>query len=379
MRGVSMKSVLFFIEALSSGGAETVFNNLIRYIDKTKYDITVVTERDKELFTDEIKSQVKFKSFVKAERSKARDIFNKTVIKSSLKAPEKIIRNFYIGGKYDIEVAFCEGYSTKIIGNSGSRNCKKIAWVHTDVINNPWSERIFGDAKGEKECYSNFDKIVCVSETIRQSFIKKYGFADKITVVPNIIDTEKIILLSREACNTPADHPYFTTAGRFESVKGYERLIDILSKLKQEGYFFRLDMMGEGTLEAALKEKIKSKNLFDEIRIIGFQNNPYKYIAKSDAFICSSYAEGYSTVVAESVAMNIPVITTLCSGMKEIFGQNQCGIICENNDDALYKAIKYFLDNPQKKEFYSHEESIRAREFSISKQLNVVEKLLDEE
>lgn len=374
-----MKSVLFFIEALSSGGAETVFNSLIKYIDKTKYNITVVTERDKELFTDEIKSQVRFKSFVKADRSQARDLFNKVIIKSSLKAPEEIVRKFYIGGKYDIEVAFCEGYSTKIIGNSGNRNCKKIAWVHTDVINNPWSEAVFGSAEKEKGCYSKFDKIVCVSETIRQSFIEKYGFADKTSVVPNIIDTDRIFLLSQEECNTPIEHPYFTTAGRFEFVKGYERLISIFSKLKREGYFFCLDMMGEGTLETTLREKIKSENLSNEIRIIGFQNNPYKYIAKSDAFICSSYAEGYSTVVAESVAMNIPVITTLCSGMKEIFGQNCCGIICENKDDALYQAIKYFLDNPQKKDYFSHEESIRAQEFSISKQLNVVEKLLDEE
>lgn len=374
-----MKSVLFFIEALSSGGAETVFNNLIKYIDKTKYDITVVTERDKELFTDEIQSQVKFKSFVKAERSRARDIFNKAVIKSSLKAPEKLIRDFYIGGKYDIEVAFCEGYSTKIIGNADKRNCKKIAWVHTDVINNPWSESVFGDAEREKECYTKFDKIVCVSETIRQSFIKKYGFADKTTVVPNIIDTEKIILLSQEACDTPIERPYFTTAGRFEFVKGYERLINIFSKLKREGYSFCLDMMGEGSLETTLKKKIAAEKLSDEIKIIGFQNNPCKYIAKSDAFICSSYAEGYSTVVAESVIMNIPVITTLCSGMKEIFGKNSCGIICENDDNALYIAIKYFLDNPQKRDYYSHEESIRAQEFSISKQLNVVEKLLDED
>ncbi len=374
-----MKSILFFIEALSSGGAETVFNSLIKYIDKTKYDITVVTERDKELFTDAIGSRVKLKSFIKIKKSKLRCILNKTIIKSSLKAPEPLVRNFLIRGKYDIEIAFCEGYATKIIGNSKSENCKKIAWVHTDVINNPWSESVFGGAEFEKKCYSNFDKIVCVSETIRQSFIKKYGFADKTVIIPNVIDIEKVLHLSQAMCDIPMEHPYFTTAGRFESVKGYDRLIDVLAELKQSGYFFRFDMMGEGSLESNFKKKINDLNLSDEIRIIGFQDNPYKYIAKSDAFICSSYAEGYSTAVAESVIMNIPVITTLCSGMKEIFGNNTCGIICENSKDALYNAIKYFLDNPEKRDYYSHEESLRAKEFSIPKQLSLVEKLLDED
>lgn len=374
-----MKSVLFFIEALSSGGAETVFNSLIKYIDKTKYDITVVTERDKELFTDAIKSQVSFKSFIKIEKSKFRCVLNKAIIKSSLKAPETFVRKVFIRGKYDIEIAFCEGYATKIIGNSRNKNCKKIAWVHTDVINNPWSESVFGGSEPEKNCYSKFDKIVCVSETIRQSFIKKYGFADKTVIIPNVIDIENVLHLSQEPCDVPTEHPYFTTAGRFESIKGYDRLIDILSNLKQSGYFFRFDMMGEGSLESNFKKKINDLNLSDEIRIIGFQDNPYKYIAKSDAFICSSYAEGYSTAVAESVIMNVPVITTLCSGMKEIFGNNICGIICENSEDALYNAIKYFLDNPEKRDFYSYEECIRAKEFSIPKQLSLVEKILDED
>ena len=169
-----MKNILFFMETVDFGGAETVFTNIIKNINKSKFCIKVVTERDHELFTDEIKAAVPYDCFIKTERSAVRDFWNKIVIKLSLVLSERNIRKYFIRGNYDVEVAFCEGYSTKIIGNSGKRNCKKIAWVHTDVIKNPWSEKIFGSAEEEKKCYEKFDAIVCVAETMKESFIKKY-------------------------------------------------------------------------------------------------------------------------------------------------------------------------------------------------------------
>ena len=374
-----MKSVLFFIEALSSGGAETVFNNLIRYIDKTKYDITVVTERDKELFTDEIKSQVKFKSFVKAERSKARDIFNKTVIKSSLKAPEKIIRNFYIGGKYDIEVAFCEGYSTKIIGNSKKRKAKKIAWVHTDVLNNPWSESIFGGAENERKCYENFDAIVCVSETIRESFAKKYGMEEKLHVIYNLIDDKKTLNQAKEPLDFKiTKRPFWVLAGSFRKVKGYDRMVEVCAMLRDEGYNFSVVIMGIGYERNDIEVLLDKYNLRDKITLLDYQANPHKFMANADLFVCSSYAEGYSTVVSEAVLLGLPIVTTECSGMREIFGDYRCGIICENSKEGLYNSLKEVLDNPELSEKFKAEEKIRAAAFSMENQIKYTERFFEE-
>ena len=373
-----MKNILFFMETVDFGGAETVFTNIIKNINKSKFCIKVVTERDHELFTDEIKAAVPYDCFIKTERSAVRDFWNKIVIKLSLVLSEKNIRKYFIRGNYDVEVAFCEGYSTKIIGNSGKKNCKKIAWVHTDVIKNPWSEKIFGSAEEEKKCYEEFDAIVCVAETMKESFIKKYGMAEKVHVLYNPLDFESVIKKSAEKTDFNfGDGMKFVLAGTFIKIKGFDRFVKVCKRLKDDGEHFSALIMGDGEEKENIKKIIAETNLGDTVKILDFQTNPYKYIAHSDVYVCSSYAEGYSTAVSESVALNVPVITTECSGMREIFGENECGIICENSEDGLYNAMKKVLNDPSLLKKFSAEEKKRANDFSLQKRVKAIEDFLE--
>lgn len=373
-----MKNILFFMETVDFGGAETVFTNIIKNINKSKFCIKVVTERDHELFTDEIKAAVPYDCFIKTERSAIRDFWNKIVIKLSLVLSEKNIRKYFIRGNYDVEVAFCEGYSTKIIGNSGKKNCKKIAWVHTDVIKNPWSEKIFGSAEEEKKCYEKFDAIVCVAETMKESFIKKYGMAEKVHVLYNPLDFESVIKKSAEKTDFNfGDGMKFVLAGTFTKIKGFDRFVKVCKRLKDDGEHFSALIMGDGEEKENIKKIIAETNLGDTVKILDFQTNPYKYIAHSDVYVCSSYAEGYSTAVSESVALNVPVITTECSGMREIFGENECGIICENSEDGLYNAMKKVLNDPSLLKKFSAEEKKRANDFSLQKRVKAIEDFLE--
>lgn len=373
-----MKNILFFMETVDFGGAETVFTNIIKNINKSKFCIKVVTERDHELFTDEIKAAVPYDCFIKTERSAVRDFWNKIVIKLSLVLSEKNIRKYFIRGNYDVEVAFCEGYSTKIIGNSGKKNCKKIAWVHTDVIKNPWSEKIFGSAEEEKKCYEKFDAIVCVAETMKESFIKKYGMAEKVHVLYNPLDFESVIKKSAEKTDFNfGDGIKFVLAGTFIKIKGFDRFVKVCKRLKDDGELFSALIMGDGEEKENIKKIIAETNLDDTVKILDFQTNPYKYIAHSDVYVCSSYAEGYSTAVSESVALNVPVITTECSGMREIFGENECGIICENSEDGLYNAMKKVLNDPSLLKKFSAEEKKRANDFSLKKRMKAIEDFIE--
>lgn len=372
-----MKRVLVFIESLDGGGAEAILRNTVSVIDKSKFDITVVTETDNERYTDEVRSYVHHRSFTKRNGSVLNEIVNKVIIKYSLLASEKAVRNNLIKGDYDVEIAFCEGYATKVIGNSGRKNCKKIAWVHTDVINHPWSEAIHGGAENERKCYENFDAIVCVSETMKASFVKKYGMAEKVHVVYNVIDDEETRRKSEESVNLDLPRPIFTLAGRLTQVKGYDRLVRICAKLRDMGYDFSVAVLGKGEEKENIKKLISENSLDERIKLFGFQENPHKFIKNSDVFVCSSYAEGYSTAVSEAVILGVPVITTECSGMREIFGGEACGIICENSDEALLEAMKKVLDEPSLLEFYKEGEKKRAESFSMASRIRVVEDFIE--
>lgn len=369
-----MKSVLVFIESLDAGGAEAILNNIVAAIDKSKFNLTVVTEKDGERFTQEVSRNAHYRSFVK---NSGLPLLNKAVIKYSLLAPENLVRSTLIRGKYDVEIAFCEGYATKIIGNSGRKNCKKIAWVHTDVINHPWSEAVFGGAENEKKCYENFDAIVCVSETMKASFIKKYGMAHKVHVVYNVIDDSEIVRKAAEPVSLDLPRPIFTLAGRLTAVKGYDRLVRVCARLRDMGYSFSVAILGKGEEEENINRMIEENNLKDRIKLLGFQKNSQKFIGNSDVLVCSSYAEGYSTAVSEAVILGVPVVTTECSGMREIFGDEECGIICENSEESLFDALKRVLDEPGMLEQFRSAAEERAKHLDVSSRIRAVEDFID--
>lgn len=376
-----MKSILFFIESLDGGGAEGVLENVVSSLDKTKFDLHVVSETDNEFRTQKVKENTHHHSFIhkNIKGSKIREIWNKIIIKFSLIAPESVVRRLLIRGKYDIEVAFCEGYSTKIIGNSKKKHTKKIAWVHTDVLNNPWSETIFGGSENEKKCYENFDAIVCVSETIKESFIKKYGMAEKLHVIYNIINDQKTLEQAQQPFEFKiTQRPFWVLAGSFRKVKGYDRMIEVCADLRDEGYNFSVVIMGIGYERKDIEDLVEKYNLYDRITLLDYQENPHKFMANADLFVCSSYAEGYSTVVSEAVLLGLPIVTTNCSGMREIFGDNQCGIICENSKYGLYKALKDVLDNPELLNHFKAEEKVRAAAFSMKNQIRNTETFFEE-
>jgi glycosyltransferase involved in cell wall biosynthesis len=376
-----LKSILFFIESLEGGGAEGALANLVGAIDKSKFDIHVVSVTDNEFHTDTIKANSSYRSFTRKSPtgSRAKGLFNKAVIKLSLSAPPALVRKALIKGKYDIEVAFCEGYSTKIIGASKDKKSRKIAWVHTDLINNPWSEAMHGGARAEKECYKNFDAVVCVSQTIKDSFVKKYGMEEKTRVIYNVLNDKDIFKKAEEPFDfEPEKRPLLVLAGGLRKVKGFDRMVRVCARLRDEGYVFSAIILGGGSERGDIESLIDEHDLRRTISLLGFQDNPCKFMSKADVFVCSSRAEGYSTVVTEAVLLGIPVVTTECSGMREIFGEAECGIICENSEEGLYGALKKVLSEPGLLKRFGKESKKRAADFKSEVQIKAVEKFFEE-
>jgi len=369
-----MKSIIFFIESLDGGGAEQILETLMLKIPQDHFTCALISAEEHP------QSKVSHKFFFRRNpKNTVQKLIKKIKIKLTLVLPETIVYYLFVRKKYDVEIAFCEGYATKLIGNSKKRKgTKKIAWIHTDVINNPWSESIFGSAEKERECYENFDEIVCVSQSMKESFVKKYGMAQKVNVIYNIVDTEKILCnaFTNEVAKSK-NRLDFTMSGRLVKVKGYERIIKIADKLIRENYDFSISILGRGIMFSELKQMTSELNLDNNIRFLGYQQNPHCFMAEADAVLCSSYAEGYSTTVTEAIVLGVPVITTECSGMREIFGDKECGIICENSEEGLYNALKSVLDNPECLKAFAKNASERAKDFDMKKRVAEVESFLD--
>ena len=124
---------------------------------------------------------------------------------------------------------------------------------------------------------------------------------------------------------------------------------------------------------------IRNLKLENSVTLLGYSENPYKYLKKCDLFVCSSLSEGFSTAVTEALVLGIPVCTVNVSGMKELLGNsNEYGIVTDNDEEALYKGIKRLLDDNELLQYYKSQALIRGEEFQTDNTVKAVENMFVE-
>ena len=348
-----MKKILFFTNGLYGGGAEKVLQTLLQHIDKSKFEITLYSlkqEKLNNLYPEDIIYRYIFSSypeqcsFLKKFLVKCK---NKILLWVYYHCSPRTFYKLFIKGSYDTEVAFIEGYATRIISGSPNLNSKKIAWVHINLKINHWTTIAFQNKEEEEEAYTKFDQVISVSQSVQATTEKLFKNINNSITLYNPIDANNIIKLSSQSVpfNQSPQRIRLVSVGRYVQQKAFHRLVSITARLVTEGYDIELWLVGEGEQRILLEKQIEKLNLKDRVFLTGFQNNPYPYIKNADVFVCSSLTEGYSTVVTEALILECPVVTTNCSGMKELLLDGKCGIITENNEEALYKGVKLFLNS----------------------------------
>lgn len=166
--------------------------------------------------------------------------------------------------------------------------------------------------------------------------------------------------------------------GTLKKAKGFDRLIRIHQKLRQDGLPVHTYILGQGPLQEQLRAQCRKAGVAESVTFLGYMTNPYKYVAKADLYVCSSYREGFSTAVTEALIVGTPVCTTLVSGMTEMLGENNdYGIITKNDEEALYQGIKRLLESPGLLMDYKEKAKERRCLFSTEKTTKSVEKMFE--
>lgn len=378
---MSKKKILILTDSLTGGGMEKVLVNLVNNLDHNKYDIEINTIYKDETRVKELNTNIKYRCLYRPI----------TILGKSIRIPMYIhnyrLNNYsstklykhFIRGKYDIEIAFFRGPSIKIISGSDNKNSLKLAWVHSDF---KVCKGITRNFKSMDECiqsYKKFNKIVCVSDHSKNSFIDKMKISNNVITKYNVNDCEKILELAKEQVEINQDNKYFNicTVGRLVKAKGYDRLIEVCKRLNKDGYKYNLCIVGDGGQKEELQSLIDEYKL-NNIKLLGFTENPYKYISNSDLFVCSSRWEGFSTVVSEAVILGIPVVSTDCSGAREILGDSEYGLVTENSTDGIYKGLKIVLEDKEIYNHYKNKVKDRSKFFDTSKLVKDIENLFNE-
>lgn len=363
-----MKKILFLIDSLQGGGAERALLNLVSNLDPSRYEITVRTLYDTGIYIKKLPKYVHYES-AKIKGFRGINYFFKMV-------PALLLHKLYIHEKYDLEIAFLEGISTKIV--SGSKSGRKIAWVRIDVLQHKRAEVCYINKNQIIKCYNKFAAIAFVGSDAQESFIKRYGIKNNLYVVRNIFEYSDMLRLAHEKVDfSKYLKPVFVSAGRLEKQKGYDRLLSAHKRLIDEGMDHTIIILGKGEEENKLKEKIVVLGVESTFVLAGFNENPFKYIKNADWFISSSRFEGFSSVIRESVLLEIPIIATDCSGVKEVLGNNcEYGILVENSEQGIYDGIKKIIKFPELRKYYHEKIAERKKIFDYEETVKINRKFI---
>ena len=376
-----MKKVLFFLESLAGGGAEKVLTDIVCHLDKTKYDITVCTVTDGDVYEKCIAPVCRYRSFLKTADYRAggiKKVLFWARIKLIYSLPAKVVYKHFFREHYDIEIAFIEGFATKIIAASPNSKSKKIAWVHTDLSQNSYADKYYSNLDEQRVAYKRFDRILCVSESVKEAFEQKLFSDASVCVQYNPVDEKYILQQAGEALSVqrPENGLLLGTVGRLEQQKGYPRLLKCAKRLRDEGHRFTLWIIGKGSQQEEFEQYVHENDLGDVVKLLGFHKNPYKYLNQCDAFICSSYVEGFSTAATESLILGKPVFTVECAGMQELIGDSDSGVIVPNTDEALYGLMEKLVSGQFDLAQYTQAAKKRRQDFSMSTRIAEIDNIL---
>nr|BCB22634.1 glycosyltransferase [Erysipelothrix rhusiopathiae] len=391
-------NVAFFIHTMGRGGAEMALVNLANSLSEQGQKVTLYPILNTGDLSKKLSNDVDFKPIFNLPNFIKKRNVNKTgtLIKGNdgLSLTSKLYavlwRIFHkqislVGsrkvGRHDVYISYLEGPTCKFVADLRT-NERKIAWVHVDLSREKKSEIFFKNIEENRKNFDCFDDVVAVSTDVKRSLQEYLKINNDIHVIYNIYNVSEIISKSRlPLSDRKRDKLYddkinIISVGRLTPQKGYDRLVSAISQIKKSNVdlYSKLNIIivGDGEQEDSLLDLMNDYDVTDAIHLFGFTSNPYNFIAQSDVFISSSRTEGFSTVAVEATILGKYIVTTDCSGMKEILISKTQGCIFENSTQGIVESLEHIGQNIESIKSSSVDNNIEAYMNSLDDHLQLL-------
>lgn len=374
---MTKRKLLFRLGNLEGGGAEKVLSTILKSLDRQKFEIDVLVHRRSGVYLKQVPEDVDVYHLGKGESFLGDSWLPKPIERKIEKKKYKWLKSndFYAyqqvlkNKKYDIEIAFLQDIIPFITSNHCSK--AKMGWIHTDL-----SVEGYLTPKIKKKIIKNcreLDYVVCVSERAHEQYVKMGGCKRRSSVLYNPIDAEEIVQKSYAYEVERKAAVEIVAIGRLIDAKRIDRLIDCVKMLRIEGVEdFHVSVLGEGELIAELQQKIKQNQLDSYIELMGFVENPYPYIRQADIFALCSDREGYPVVIAESMILNTPIISTRVAGSVEALKDGELGLLTALDKVEFKNGLKKLILDDSLRNSFS--EKLKNEELPFLKE-NIIPKI----
>lgn len=360
-----MKKLLFVIESLNLGGAEKSLVTLLNLIDYDQYDV------DLQLFSyggdfeqllpkkvnllpiipffeycnipyKNYKNKLAHPKYLISQLSYSLNLRVKKYnnIEKSVIMWKKVHKSFKKqSNEYDVAIAYAQGVPTFYVADKIIAK-KKMAWVNVSYFPQAKYKRYIN------KYFNRFDKVNCVSESVKNQIISHFNIdVKKLVVIKDIVSYDINYKLSMlEDLYLPKNEGYvLLTVGRIVYQKGYDIAVGACKILKERGLPFKWYVVGDGNLAGEIKNKVRENGLENSFILVGAKSNPYPYFKACEIYVQCSRFEGFGIVLTEARQFNKPIVTTNFDSVKNQITNNINGLIVSMNPISVANGIEKMM------------------------------------
>ena len=293
------------------------------------------------VFLARMKAKMRMKSYLKKKQT-----IDQSAIMGFLgEEVSKVVPDINPSVEYDLAISFLTPHN---FVRDHVRAKKKICWIHTDYT------RIDVNTELELPVWDSFDYVASISSDVTKTFLQVFP-----TLAPKIIEIENILssaFVRHRAEEFEADidnkNLNLLSIGRFTNQKNFDNLPDICRKtlelLKDKNISLRWYIIGFGTDENLIRQKIAEAGMQEHVIILGKKSNPYPYIKACDIYVQPSRYEGKSVTVREAQMLCKPVVVTNYPTASSQIKNGNDGIIVPLDNEGCAKGLAEFILDTEK-------------------------------
>jgi glycosyltransferase involved in cell wall biosynthesis len=371
--------VLFRQRSMEMGGVEKVILSMLNGLDREKFDMTICLNINQGDLRNEIPSHVKKVSIASGKEDFSKNSLiqklqlakRKFKLDKAQKNPK--IADAVLKDQFDVEIAPTYATFSSVL-NSSNKNSKKIGWFHSDITL-PKLQPLVPEILKQ---IPQFDYFIFGSQQTKDILIETYPTIKipENQVIRNAIPIEELKKKSKEFVPQFPEKPIFVSVGRLHSRKGFHKLMEAHAQLLKAGFDHQIIIIGDGEEKTNLKKQAQELGVTESFQLLGSLLNPYPYVKNADFFILPSESESWPLIIADSLILQKPIISTNVGGIPEMIAHDKTGFLVNYEVDEMYDAMKKFMTEPKYVEKIKENLTDIEKQFDNQKIFDAVENII---
>jgi glycosyltransferase involved in cell wall biosynthesis len=360
--------VMQIIARMNVGGPAVIVADLMRGLDKTKFEQILITgycDENEADYLDEVATDIKATRIAGLGRSIS--------LQADLKAFIQLIN---LIKEFKPDVIHTHTAKAGVLGRLASifagKGAKRVHTFHGHLLHG-----YFSPVKTqlviaiEKELAKATSTLIAIGNKVREDLLAAgIGKSEQFKVFFPGLPAPKNVGKTEARSELPLEQSliYCTFVGRLTQIKRPDRLLDVAVEMKNRGSYIHFLVAGEGELFESSKNRAIKESL--PITFLGWRNDIDNILAASDIAILTSDNEGIPLTLIQAAFAGLPIVSTDVGSISDIVVDQSNGYLTELNASAMADALEKLIRDEKLREIMGASGKARAHElFSLEKAL----------